>query len=111
MDYIKEQLLINLKKDLIKGRLSNYGYEHNCFRNLSNKASKARRALRNAPLIVIEKNLSSGNASRLYVNSAEGELWGKDILQSKEIVPVHYCVGQSWNEEYIRLMETLSRHN
>lgn len=74
---------------LLNQRLSNYGYDLKDFRNMSNKATRLRNKIRRYNINL--KN-NYGIYSRLYLQNGRFE----------------YCVGQSFNEEYITLMECLS---
>lgn len=79
-------------------RLSNYGYGWRDFRRLSNHATRARAALyRTHPAIIgarIHEEFSHGD--RLTYN-----------MQTEEF---DYCVGQSFNEEFINLIRGVARY-
>jgi hypothetical protein len=97
-----ESLLWLLKRWFLAQRLQNYGYDAKSFRQLSAKACHLRKLFRHihfSNTIYLKHVSNYGLLSRLMFT------YGKDYCWH-----VEYITGQSFNEEYIDLLEIFT-HN
>lgn len=106
MGSILELNLHNLKEWLLSERLSNYGYGTKEFASLVNKASYYRKKLKNK--LKTDINVDGPLFQRIGAHYKHVLYLGVSSL----IVPnakFNYIVGQSFNEEYIRLLKEVTK--